>query len=44
MAKETLENAILFMINSYLDSELISKTDVDDILRNVRKRANEHAQ
>ena len=39
MAKETLENAILFMINAYLDSDMISKEDIEDILTNVRIRA-----
>ena len=38
MTREALENAITFMIRTYLQSELIVETDVDDILANVKGR------
>jgi hypothetical protein len=39
MTREALENAILYMINTYLESGLISKEDVEDVLANVKLRA-----
>lgn len=39
MTKQALENAILYMICSYLDSELITENDIEDILTNVKRRA-----
>lgn len=39
MTREALENAILYMINTYLESELISREDVEIVLANVKMRA-----
>jgi hypothetical protein len=39
MTREALENAILYMINTYLESELISREEVETVLANVRNRA-----
>jgi hypothetical protein len=39
MTREALENAILYMINTYLESELISREEVESILANVKIRA-----
>lgn len=39
MTKATLENAILYMIRSYIESNLLTKDDVEEVLENVRRRA-----
>ena len=39
MAKATLENAILYMITSYIESNLLTKDDVEEVLEKVRRRA-----
>lgn len=39
MAKAALENAILYMIRSYIESNLLTKDDVEEVLENVRRRA-----
>ncbi len=39
MTRDVLENAILYMINTYLESELISRKDVAIVLANMKMRA-----
>ena len=39
MAKAALENAILYMIRTYVDSGLVTASEVEEILDNVRRRA-----
>ena len=39
MAKAALENAILYMINTYIESKLLTQDDVEEVLENVRRRA-----
>lgn len=39
MAKAALENAILYMVRTYVDSGLVTAGEVDEILDRVRRRA-----
>lgn len=39
MAKAALENAILYMIKTYIESRLLTQDDVEEVLENVRRRA-----
>lgn len=39
MAKAALENAILNMIMTYIESRLLTQEDVEEVLENVRRRA-----
>ena len=39
MAKAALENAILFMIKTYIESRLLTQDDIEKVLENVRRRA-----
>ena len=39
MAKAALENAILYMIKTYIESRLLTQDDVEEVLENVRRRS-----